>query len=72
MGYLWYFVEGTDALGLVDISYGAAIYVLKREIIKQLSNTYCNGVDAWQLETLKVCYLRIFGCCSNQHSDNFF
>ena len=65
MGYLWYFVEGTDAIGLVEISFGEAVYLLKGEIIKQLCNTYCNGVDAWQLEILKVCYLRIFSCYSN-------
>ena len=75
MGYyydMWFFVEGTDALGLVTILNDKAVYVLKGEIIKQLSNTYCNGIDAWQLEILKVCYLSIFSCCSNQHSDNFF
>ena len=56
---LWYFVEGTDALGLVTINNSLAVFVLKGEIIKQLSNTYCNGVDAWQLEILKVFYPRI-------------
>jgi hypothetical protein len=69
---LCYFVEGTDAYGIVTISKEMAIYALKGEIVTQLRNTYCNGVDAWQLELLKVCYLEIFLHCSNQHSDNFF
>ena len=68
---LCYFVEGTNALGVVTIPYQKSIFALKGEIIQQLSNTYCNGVDAWQLETLKVCYLRIFSCCFNQHYYNF-
>ena len=65
---LWYFVEGTDAFGLVTQpwNYDGAVFDLKGEIIKQLSNTYCNGIDAWQLEIFKVCYLSIFSCCSNQ------
>ena len=63
---LWYVVEGTDALGVVTINNYNTVFVLKGEIRKQLTNTYCNGIDAWQLEILKVCHPRIFGYCLRQ------
>ncbi|KAH9083831.1 hypothetical protein EDB83DRAFT_2512131 [Lactarius deliciosus] len=51
---LWYFVEGKDTFGLVKISKDNFVALLAQYIQRQLSNTYCKGIDPWQLDLLKV------------------